>query len=279
MGSQPTLDQLLQGRRLTPAHRRIAQILISHSDEIGFMSSPELARLSSVSQPSMSRFAAALGFSGFTEMRDYFRTLAKRSPETLHSQKSQNKYTAAIAAEAQNIFSLAAGFSDTDRIRAAGKLLASSKPLPVLGLRASSGLAQQFSYFGAKIHPDIRPITDGGSMVGDLLEQCRDAGATCVLAFALPLYPRETTQGMSYAKDLGLTVIAVADSAFKFRKNLVDHLFAGNLYSGLVFDSPATASLLMAFLLEAMCDAIPEAERRLQMREKFSRQRKVFEPG
>jgi DNA-binding MurR/RpiR family transcriptional regulator len=277
MKSQPSLDQLLQGKRLTPAHRRIAQILASHGDEIGFMSSMELARLSSVSQPSMSRFAAALGFSGFSEMRSYFRSLNKRASEEPRPAQKQNKYTAALAAEAQNIAKLAPLFSNTKDIQSAGKMLASSKPLPVLGLRASAGLAHQFAYYGAKIHADIRPITSGGSIVGDQLEQSRDAGATCLLAFVLPLYPRETTRAMNYAKDLGLKVVAVTDSAFKYGADHVDQIFSGNLYSGLVFDSSATASVLMTFLLDAMCAAIPESDRLLQMRDKSSRQRKVFE--
>jgi DNA-binding MurR/RpiR family transcriptional regulator len=277
MKSQPTLEQLLQGKRLTPAHRRIAQILASHSDEIGFMSSMELARLSSVSQPSMSRFAAALGFAGFTEMRTYLRSLAKRTPEQASPSQKHNKYTAALAAEAQNISNLAPIFSNLKSIRAAGKVLATSRPLPVLGLRASAGLADQFAYYGAKVHSDIRLITGGGTLVGDQLEQAREAGATCLLTFVLPLYPRETTRGMSYARELGLTVIAVTDSAFKHHDHLVDHVFSGNLYSGLVFDSSVIANALIAILLDAMCDALPDAERRLNMRDKSSRDRKVFE--
>ena len=55
------IEKRLQGQRPTPAHRRIAQCLIENSAEIGFLSTMELAELANVSQPSVSRFAVALG--------------------------------------------------------------------------------------------------------------------------------------------------------------------------------------------------------------------------
>ncbi len=277
MESSHSLAQLLQNKRLTPAHRRIAQILINHSDEIGFMSSMELASLASVSQPSMSRFASALGFSGFAEMRNHFRTLGKESAAEAGGVGKTNKYTSAISAEANNVTNLAPAFSDTQKIQAAGAMLAASRPLPVLGLRVSAALAQHFSYFAAKVHPDVRLLAAGGSLVEDQLEQAREAGATCLLAFALPLYPRETLSAIAMAKSLDMSVIAVTDNAFNVDRHKVDIVFGGHLHSGLVFDSWAVGSVVTAILMDAMCDAIPETERRLQARDKSTRQRKVFE--
>jgi DNA-binding MurR/RpiR family transcriptional regulator len=233
--------------------------------------------LASVSQPSMSRFATALGFSGFAEMRNHFRALGKGTTSETSGAPSVNKYTSAIIAEAQNVSNLAAGFSDIKQVRAAGKSLAASRPLPVLGLRVSAGLAEYFSYFAAKVHPDIRLLAEGGSLIEDQLEQAREAGATCLLAFALPLYPRETLSAIALAKSLDMSVIAITDTAFNVEKHKIDRAFTGQLHSGLVFDCWTVGSVLTTILLDAMCDAIPETERRLQARDKSTRQRKVFE--
>jgi DNA-binding MurR/RpiR family transcriptional regulator len=271
------LEQLLKGKRLTPAHRRVVQILVSRGAEVGFMSSMELANLAHVSQPSMTRFATALGFKGFTEMRNYFRSLSKQDNGAALAPEMPNKYADAIAAEAANIAALARSFDNQDQIQAIGKLLAASTPLAVLGLRASVGLAQQFAYYAAKVHRDVRPITNGGSMLVDQLEQARQAGASCLLAFALPLYPRETINAIKQAKDLGLKVVVVADTTFQYQKTGADLTLTGSLHSGLVFDSCATAAVLMAILLDAMCDALPDSEERLEQCDYSSSQRKVFE--
>ena len=278
MKNDMTLEQLLKGKRLTPVHRRVARLLMSQGAEIGYMSSLELAKLADVSQPSMSRFAVALGFAGFSEMRDHFRAITKQQAATDSPiGATDNKYLAALAAESGNLAALAQTFADEAHVQMLGKLLADSRPLPVLGLRASAGFAHQFAYFAAKVHPDVRALTVGGSLVEDQLEQARDAGARSVLAYAMPLYPRETLRALKYAKELGMTVVAIADSSFQYRNGFVDHTLGGNLYSGLVFDSYAAIAVLTALLLDAFCDAIPDAGKLLELRDKSSSHRKVFE--
>lgn len=69
------LDRLLDGRRLSPAQRRIAHYLAEHLHEAIFLSSVELAERAGVSQPSVTRFAIALGFAGFPDLRHALRPL------------------------------------------------------------------------------------------------------------------------------------------------------------------------------------------------------------
>lgn len=63
------LESRLRSIRLTPGQPRIAQCIIERGGEIGLMSSTEVAELAKVSQPSITRFATALGYGGFLEMR------------------------------------------------------------------------------------------------------------------------------------------------------------------------------------------------------------------
>src|ERR1700753_3066302 len=74
------LLMLLDGRRLSPAQRRIAQYLLDHMPDAAFLSSVVLARRAGVSQPSVTRFAAALGFSGYPAFRDALREIALDVP-------------------------------------------------------------------------------------------------------------------------------------------------------------------------------------------------------
>src|ERR1700753_4068841 len=71
---------LLDGRRLSPAQRRIAQYLLDHMPDSAFLSSVALARQAGGSQPSVNRFAAALGFSGYPALREPLRGIAFDPP-------------------------------------------------------------------------------------------------------------------------------------------------------------------------------------------------------
>jgi DNA-binding MurR/RpiR family transcriptional regulator len=272
---QVEIETRLKDQRLTPSYRRIVQCLMDHSNELGFLSSMELAQLANVSQPSVSRFSVALGFDGFLDMRRCFRAISEPASPTPATMS--NRYQSAAAAEAANVADLVNTLSDLSTVKAFGEALAKSKPLAVLGLRASSGHATQFCYFAAKVHPDVRPIIYGGSLVEDQLEQAHVAGASLLLAFAMPLYPRETLKALRYAKQLGMKVALVSDPTFRHQSDLVDLLLTVRINSSLVYDSCAALPILISVLLDAMCDAMPQqAEARLEYNERSSSRRKVF---
>ncbi|MFE1798926.1 MurR/RpiR family transcriptional regulator, partial [Streptomyces sp. NPDC059517] len=67
------MHQLFEGRRLTPTQRRIAHCLVRRTAAAPFLSSVELAQLAGVSQPSVTRFAVALGFDGYPALRRHLR--------------------------------------------------------------------------------------------------------------------------------------------------------------------------------------------------------------
>lgn len=70
------LRGLFDRPRLSPGQRRIAQYLIEHITEAAFLSITDLAERVGVSQPSVTRFAAAVGFSGYPALREKLQTIA-----------------------------------------------------------------------------------------------------------------------------------------------------------------------------------------------------------
>jgi DNA-binding MurR/RpiR family transcriptional regulator len=270
------IERRSEGHRLTPAHRRIAQSLIERGSEVGFLSSIELAQIANVSQPSVTRFAAALGFDGFLDMRRHLRANGRAAPAGELS-PTRNRYQDAALAEAKNVDELSAALSDAALIRAFGKALADSRPLPVLGLRASAGMAAQFHYFASKIHPDVRLIAQGGSMIEDEIEHAAAAGASCLLGFLMPLYPVESMRALEFAKQCRLRVAVVSDTTFDVKSESADLVLAGRINSSLVFDSYASVTLLLSVLLDALCEALGgEAQHRLDAGDQSSKRRKVF---
>ncbi|QNP63661.1 MurR/RpiR family transcriptional regulator [Streptomyces genisteinicus] len=257
------LQLLFEGHRLTPTQRRIAHCMVRKAADVPFLSSVELADLAGVSQPSVTRFAVALGFDGYPSLRKHLRDVAP--PRTTASREDElNEYQQAVQAEIENLRQLSAMLADPAPVERAGRLLAASRPLPVLGLRAASSQARGFAYFAAKVHPDVRLLDEGGSMLADRVDAARRAGATALICFALPRHPREVVAALEYARSAGLTVITVADSAFAPVAAHSDLLIPAAVGTGLAFDTACAPMLLGRVLLEAMCDGLPDAQARLE---------------
>ncbi|MEV8018236.1 MurR/RpiR family transcriptional regulator [Streptomyces sp. NPDC086554] len=255
------LQVLFEGHRLTPTQRRIAHCMVRRAADVPFLSSVELAELAGVSQPSVTRFAVALGFDGYPALRRHLREL---SPTAESGESSLNEYQQAVEAEIANLRHLAEVLADPAPVERAGRLLAASRPLPVLGLRAAASQAYGFAYFAAKVHPDVRLLGEGGTMLADRIDAAVRAGASTLLCFALPRHPREVVDALAYAQSAGLTVVTVADSAFAPVAAHSDLLLPAAVGTGLAFDTACAPMLLGRVLLEAMCDDLPDAQARLE---------------
>ncbi|MEU7073662.1 MurR/RpiR family transcriptional regulator [Streptomyces narbonensis] len=257
------LQALFEGHRLTPTQRRIAHCMVRRAADVPFLSSVELAELAGVSQPSVTRFAVALGFDGYPALRKHLREVAPPEPDGAGGEQG-NEYQQAVLAEIENLRHLAGLLADPGPVERAGRLLASSRPLLVLGLRAASSQARGFAYFAAKVHPDVRLLDEGGSMLTDRVDAAVRAGATALLCFALPRHPREVVEALEYARAAGLTVVAVADSAFAPVAAHSDLLIPAAVGTGLAFDTACAPMMLGRVLLEAMADELPDAQARLE---------------
>lgn len=278
------LLELFDGQRLTPAQRRIARCLVDNAGQAGYLSSGDLATLAGVSQPSVTRFATALGFDGYHALRDSIRVTfdgyqhrPARDDEPVET--GTNQFQQALSAEIANLQRLADSLADPRPLAEAGRLLIGSRPLPVFGMRAARALATAFTYFAAKVHPDVRLLHEHGSLLADRLDQARAAGAVAMLAFVLPRYPREAVDALREARAAGLAVVTVTDSPVSPAAAESDLVLPAAVGSRLVFDSHSAPTAMVTMLLQAMCDAAPaETQGRLESFERSAATRQVFLP-
>ncbi|MFJ8598727.1 MurR/RpiR family transcriptional regulator [Streptomyces shenzhenensis] len=275
------LREVFDGHGLSPGQRRIAQYLIEHLTEAAFLSITDLAERVGVSQPSVTRFAAAVGFSGYPALRERLQSMALAAlpgggPGAAEELRS-NELQAAVDAEIANLENLRRDFADPDRVIQVGRELSRSTPLTVLGLRISVSLAEYFAYAARRIHPDVRLVTRGGSVAYDALLQSREAGGTWLLAFGMPRHAQETLTAIRVARGAGLRVALVTDLALGPLADEADITFATGTGSRLVFDSYAAPGVLSAALLQAMTDADPErTQARLEEYEQVAEQHQFF---
>ena len=276
-GAVKTVERVLDlfhGARLTPTQRRIAHSLVEHAPKAAYLSAAEVADLAGVSQPSVTRFAMALGYSGYPALRRELRELtgAPGAPAA-----ERNAMQLALRAEAAHLERLSDRLDRLDDVRRAAELLVATRPLPVLGLRAAAPLAGYFGYFAAKVHPDVRVLDTGGTSLLDRIDQARAAGAGALLAVVLPRYPRESVEAVREAKAAGLAVVAITDSALSPVAEAADVVLPAAVGTQLVFDLHTGPMAMAMVLLQAMCDAAPDpVQRRLEEFEATAARRHVF---
>jgi DNA-binding MurR/RpiR family transcriptional regulator len=266
---------IVDGVRLTPTQRRIAQCMLEHSGRIAYLSAAEVAELSAVSQPSVTRFAMALGYDGYPALRRALRTPIATATS------DENDLQHALGTEVENLArlrdQLADGSADRDHLGEAAKMLSATTPLPVLGLRSAAPLAAYFGYFASKVLPDVRVLDHGGSMLADRLEQARAAGATAMLGVVLPRYPRESLDALREARAAGLAVVALTDSPVGPVAEVADVTLRAGVGSRLVFDLHAAPMAMAMVLLQAICDANPgRTQSRLEEFEASAARRQLF---
>lgn len=261
---------------IPPTQRRVARYLMDNPNECAFLSSVELAARAGVSQATVTRLATSVGFKGYTDFQKRLRVMAM-SPHAAEPTKGRNKLQAAVRAEIHNLSALEATLTDTKLIGEIGGCLAGSQPLVVMGVRMASFAASYFGYFSAKIHPDVRIVTSGGSSGLDQLSQAHQAGATWLLAFLFPRYPKEALLLLDHARSLGIKNVVCTDRVPGVAADYADIALPVAVARRLVFDSHAGVIVLANVLLEAVSDANPvRTLQRLEAYERMVIDRDVF---
>lgn len=280
-GPTPADDvyERLTTSRLSPAQRRIARYVIDHRDAAAFLTSDSIARQVGVSQPSVSRFASALGYPRFGDFKRALQKWSHSENATFPSAADHpSPLSEAIAAEVANLTWFGQSSVLVEQIARVGRFLMSSPRLPVIGLRISRSYAQHFSYLGAKVHHGLTVIDRGDTEAQEALARMAGEGATWCLALILPRYPREACDLVCYAREIGLNVAVISDESFATGGHEADELITVRLGSGLLFDTSAAMNIAISALLHAMADSDPAGSQEgLERFERYASHLGVFE--
>ena len=271
-------SDLLGRHRLTPVQRRVARYISEQPAQVAALGAGELAERTGVSQPSVSRFAKALGFAGYPELRRWLRRfVASDQPER---SGDRSRLRLAIDSEIANLRRLDGWLEQHDHeVSRAGRLLAGADTVFVTGLRASASVAAHFAFFAAKLHPDVRRLSEGESAAWDAMSQCPAPQRAVLLAIALPRCPRQIVVTADAARALGLRTVVMTDDVVRAVTTGADVVLPVGVSARLVFDTPAAPMLSATALLEAMADAAPvRTQRRLEAFERIAEAHGYFDP-
>lgn len=208
---------VLESKRsaMSKGHRHICDYILENYDKAAYMIASKLGAEVGVSESTVVRFAAELGFDGYPEFQKELRGLIK------------NKLTAVqrVAMDHDNSANLPSGVlrHDIDNIKetlesldvagfegAVNRIL-SAKRIYIMGVRSCHGLAEFMSYYFDMLFDNVKLLhTTSGS---EVFEQLFCAGKNDILiAISFPRYSKRIVDAVKFAKSNGASVIAITDN-------------------------------------------------------------------
>jgi DNA-binding MurR/RpiR family transcriptional regulator len=206
-------------KRLT----QVATYALEHPDEIAFGTVASIAVEANVQPSTLVRFSQAMGYQGFSELQDVFRSRLRDRILNYEERIEQLRLHSLSASKSNVIFQ---GFSEAaeksinalqeklepEKLDRAVELLAKAETIYLLGLRRSFPITTYMSYaFGKLSVRNVMIDAIGGLAQEELgFATKRD----CVLAISFTPYASETVALAQAANAKGVPMVSITDSGF-----------------------------------------------------------------
>ena len=197
--------------------KRIANYILESYDKAAFMTASRLGKTVSVSESTVVRFAAELGYDGYPSMQ---RSLQKMIRNRLTSVQrievsndrigDQDLLSSVLQSDIEKI-RLTLEEVDRQSFDRAVDAIVSARKIYTMGVRSSASLATFLSFYFNLIFDNV--ISVAANTASEVFETMLRVGAEdVVIGVSFPRYSSRTVQAMNFARDRGATTIAITDS-------------------------------------------------------------------
>lgn len=205
-------------KSLSKGQKRIAQYILDSYDKAAFQTAGVLGKTVQVSESTVVRFAAELGYSGYPEMQKALQEMVLsrltnvQRIEVSDKQMSQSDVISSVLQD--DIDRIRTTVEELDRTAFEGAVnaLLQARRIYILGVRSTSALASFLSYYFHYIFDDVRLLT--GSSASEVMQQLvRISPQDTLLCISFPRYSSTVTSAMLYGRNAGAKTIALTDCA------------------------------------------------------------------
>ncbi len=235
--------------------KRIAAFILDNYDRAAFMTAAKLGETASVSESTVVRFAAQLGYDGYPDMQKALQELIRgRLTSIQRIQVSRDQMTGSdilgsvMQRDMNSIHDVIERLDREEFERVVNKLL-NAKHIYILGVRSSSFLAGYLNFYLHLIFKNVTLVQS--SAAGEIYEQLVHIGPGDVLvSISFPRYSKMAIHAVEFACRRGGDVVAVTDSPMSpMYKMASASLLASSDMISFVDSMAAPLSLLNALIL------------------------------
>lgn len=202
------------GRKLSKGHRRIAQYIVEHYDKAVFMTASRLGESVGVSESTVVRFAAVLGYEGYPQLQRALQELVSHRLTAVQRFEMSSEIDpnavlrTVLKSDMQNIRTTVEEL-DNHAFEEGVKRILNAKEIYVIGLRSAAPLAQFLGYYLNYIFDRVHLVSSAATDVFE--EIARISEADVVIGISFPRYSTRTVEAMRFARSCGAQVISITD--------------------------------------------------------------------
>lgn len=197
--------------------RRIATYILESYDKAAFLTAGALGKITQVSESTVVRFAAELGYDGYPAMQRALQemvlnrlTSVQRIEVTDERLGEQDVVSTILQADMDRLRHTNEHL-DREAFSGAVEALLQARCIYVLGVRSSAALASSLSYYLHYMFENVRLITTPST--SEVFEQLvRISPQDAVIGISFPRYSTATGKALQYCREAGAQVIALTDS-------------------------------------------------------------------
>ena len=196
--------------------KRIAAFILESYDKAAFMTASKLGQTVNVSESTVVRFAAELGYDGYPSMQKSLQKMIRnrltsvQRIEMANDQMGDDVLSSVLRSDTAMIRSTLEEL-DRTRFNSAVDTVLGAKKIYIMGVRSSTAISRFMAFHLNMIFDNVREIS--ANTTSEIFEQILRVGeGDVVIGVCFPRYSSRTVKAMQYARDRGATVIAITDS-------------------------------------------------------------------
>jgi DNA-binding MurR/RpiR family transcriptional regulator len=218
MGRETSFFQRVRHKKeeMSRSHKKIAAYLEKHPESAPFLTAAKLAEKAGVGEATVIRFAASLGYSGYTEMQ---KSLQREFKELLNTVErleiSRDLYPeeSRIAYEVlkDDISNLQQTLNRLDKVafKNAVDLIGNARRIQIVAFRSSYALGYFLSFYLQLIRENTELIGSSDTM----MERLSLLGpGDLAIGIGFPRVTYRTVQALQYARSRKVPILAITDS-------------------------------------------------------------------
>ena len=208
---QDNMSTFSKGQKL------IAHYILQSYDKAAFMTASKLGKTVNVSESTVVRFAAELGFDGYPSMQKTLQEMIRNKLTSIQRVEVSNErignqdiMTMVMQSDIEKI-RLTLDETDRASFNEAVSSISNARKIYILGVRSASVLADFISFYFRFMFDNV--VSVDTTSISAVFEQIFHISSEDVfIGLSFPRYSRRTIKAMQFAKDRGAKVIAITDS-------------------------------------------------------------------
>ena len=242
-------------KSFSKGQRAIARFILDNYDKAAFMTAGKLGKTIGVSESTVVRFAADLGYDGYPSMRKALQEMIRnRLTSVQRIEVARDRIDdkeiikSVISSDMHNLQATMDGLNQ-ENFDAAINAIVEAKSIYIVGMRTSTALASFLGQYLNLIRGNVTVINN--TAASEIHEQIIRIGeGDLFLGISYPRYSSHTVDAMNFAKSMGAKAIAITDSQASPLVGIADiSMFAKSDMVSFIDSLVAPMSLINAIII------------------------------